>query len=92
VQITLSSVEVRLALSVDDCFYDLWNENLLKLFTILHVCEVFCVLFLANCMQCEFADCSLCDVTAGYLLLLNQERRFRLETGPEVSKPDDRHC
>jgi hypothetical protein len=75
VQITLSSVKVRLALSVDDCFCASWNETLLKLFTIFYVSEGVCVLFPVS---------SLRVFTTGDLLFMNHKRPLRLETDPEV--------
>jgi hypothetical protein len=48
VQIALSSVKVRLAVSVDDCFCGSWNETLLKLCTIFYFSEGACVSFLVR--------------------------------------------
>ena len=56
VQIALSSVKDRLAVSVDDCFCGSWNETLLKLSTIFYVYEGVCVSILVNLLT---VACSL---------------------------------
>ena len=77
----------RLPVSVDDCFCGSWNETLLKLCNIFHVSEGVCVLFLVRVSVLTVACVS--SLRTGYLLLLNYERPFRLETDPEVRKQND---